>query len=114
MYPKKSNSFNEQKKKIFLLVHNHLLLFLVLHVFETTSYVLYENAMIDVLMLLQLNIAPEFPKKPNFQFIFILVLLPPYNKIQKIMYQVQVDNKIPVYRYPLVEFEDNMKQFVID
>jgi hypothetical protein len=30
------------------------------------------------------------------------------------MYPVQVDNKIPVYHYPLVEFEDNMKQFGID
>jgi hypothetical protein len=30
------------------------------------------------------------------------------------MYQVQVDNKIQVYHYSLVVFEDNMEQLVID
>ncbi len=53
--------------------------------------------------------------KENFISYFeSLVILPPYNKIQKIMYQVQVDNKIQVYHYSLVVFEDNMEQLVID
>ena len=95
---------------MILLVHNHLLLFLVLHVFETTSYVWYENAMIVVLVLLQLNIVHDFPiKLSKRQLNYLCLNLLPYNKRQKIMCQAPNDSKILLYRNLLAAFEDNMK-----